>query len=77
MSLRNGTVTKLRDAVAAFDLAEHRLREEIQNWPSDDIDMTPHEAEEARARIAGFRADVQKELRELETKPRRRVAVHG
>jgi|GEM_PF-5600323 len=67
-SLRNQTATKLGAALSALTFAEHRLRQGAGQWPDADADMTPHEIEEACARIAGIKARVSAELVQL-TKP--------
>jgi len=73
MSLRNETTTKLLAAVAALDLADHRLKEGAAVWPSADCDMTVHEIDEARRLISGMSIRLRTEIANLQ--PTRQRAV--
>jgi hypothetical protein len=62
LRLRGVVETKLGAAMVALAAAEGSLRSGAEDWPSEDADMTAHEIEEARARIAGIKARVAAEL---------------
>jgi len=65
-SLRNETVTKLRAALVALELAEHRLDTDATHWPADEVDMTPHEIEETKRLIHGIAVRVRTEIAGLQ-----------
>lgn len=64
MSVRNFTTTSLRDAREAILRAERRLEAGATEWP--DVDMTPHEIDEARTLLSGIRARLAREILTLE-----------